>query len=48
VTTECVVILEGDEISSYNMNRGISKSWNNHVKGLHQLWTSYNSNMQIR
>ena len=23
-----------------------SKSWNKHVKGLHQLWTSYNSNMQ--
>ena len=32
-----VVILDGDEISSYITNRGISKSLNKHVKGLHQL-----------
>jgi len=46
----CVLILEGDdddEISSYIVNRGINKCWNKHVKGLHQLWTSYNSNMEI-
>ena len=37
-----VVILEGGgEISSYTINRGISKSWNKHVMGLHQLWTAY-------
>jgi len=25
---------KGDEISSYIINRGISKSWNKHVKGV--------------